>query len=340
MSRIPWHPISFLLAFVLFGCISSRKEKKTAPDAPDYSKGFYWSALPFRKDSADLVVPNSGLKDMQSTAKADVFFIHPTGNLKGKNWNADLKDTSIRNRTDHLSSKYQASVFNECCRVYMPRYRDAKVATYFAPPPKKKEVFEIAYQDVKKAFLYYLKYYNKGRPFIIASHSQGTIYAIRLCKEFFDNDSALNKKLIVAYLIGGLIYRKTYTNLKPCSDSLQTNCFVTYNAVRYGQLATQGYPAVDLICVNPLTWTMGFEEAPELLNKGGLPFSFKEIDKNVADAKIAPNGLLWVHKPKRSSKDYPWIHKFNYHRLEYNLYYMNIRYNAKQRVDSWLNKNQ
>lgn len=334
-----WFNILFVSFCIFFSCNTYKKTNKSTPAKPDYSSSYYWSALPFRNDSADLVVPNSGLKDMQSTAEADVFYIHPTNNEKGKYLNADLNDIMIRNRADRLACKFQASAFNESCRVYMPRYRDVKVIAYFMPDKKREEIFDIAYGDVKEAFLYYLKHYNKSRPFIIASHSQGADHAIRLCKEFFDKDSVLNTKLIAAYIIGAAIYKNTYTIFKPCSDSLQTNCFVTYNAVRYGGHTFLGRPVNDLVCVNPLTWTTSREYASKCLNKGGLPFGFDRIDKYVADAKISKSGLLWVHKPKRGKKDYFWINKFNYHRLEYNLYYMNIRYNAKQRVDSWLSKN-
>jgi hypothetical protein len=340
MLKTTRYYISVLFILIFFACTVSRKAKRKEPPVPDYSKTYFWSALPFKKDSADLVVPNSGLKDMQSAAEADVFYIHPTDNHKGMNLNADLSDTAVINLMDHLAGKYQASVFNGCCRVYMPRYRDVKVLAYFIPEPKKQEVFDIAYNDIKRAFLYYLKHYNTGRPFIIAGHSQGSDHVIRLCKEFFDRDSVLNKKLIAAYIIGGVVFKNTYKHFRPCSDSLQTNCFVTYNAVSYGILTFLGKPVKDVVCVNPLTWQMTTEQAPASLNKGGLPFSYKKIDPGVADAKIAPNGLLWVHHPKRSNRDYPWIHKPNFHRLEYNLFYMNIRYNARQRVDSWLNKHQ
>jgi len=46
--------------------------------------------------------------------------------------------------------------------------------------------FELAYRDVKAAFLYYLEHNNSGRPIIIASHSQGSTHAKRLLKELFD----------------------------------------------------------------------------------------------------------------------------------------------------------
>ena len=136
-----WLYILITTFCVFYSCNTYKKINKSAPEKPDYSKSYYWSALPFRNDSADLVVPNSELKDLQSVAEADVFFIHPTDNEVGENLNADITDTMIRNRTDHLSAKYQASVFNGSCRVYMPRYRDVKVITYFMPDKKKEEIF-------------------------------------------------------------------------------------------------------------------------------------------------------------------------------------------------------
>src|SRR5437016_2511754 len=48
------------------------------PPPPDYSKTSSWAALPSIKDSADAVPAQSGLKDEQAAAVADVFFIHPT----------------------------------------------------------------------------------------------------------------------------------------------------------------------------------------------------------------------------------------------------------------------
>ncbi len=52
------------------------------------------------------------------------------------------------------------------------------------------DAFDLAYEDLKTAFENYLKHYNKGRPIIIASHSQGSLHALRLrlkinsCRKF------------------------------------------------------------------------------------------------------------------------------------------------------------
>jgi hypothetical protein len=278
------------------------------------------------------------LKDEQENAKADVFFVHPTNYSKGKKWNANLNDTAVRNNTDRLSCKFQAGAFNNCCKVYMPRYRTAKILSYFIPKKTKREVFDIAYNDVKAAFLYYLQNYNKDRPFIIAAHSQGSAHAMRLCKEFLDKDSPLNKKLVAIYLPGAIVTKDTFRLLKPCEDSLQTACYVTWNCVRYGELFFLGKPVKDAVCVNPLTWKTTKEAAIDSLNKGSVPFTFDKIDKYIFDAQISPNGLLWVHKPDKDRKDYPRINTRSYHFLDYNLFYMNIRLNVKTRIDSYFGK--
>jgi len=46
--------------------------------------------------------------------------------------------------------------------------------------------FELAYNDVKAAFSYYLKNLNAGKPIIIAAHSQGTYTGKRFIKKIFE----------------------------------------------------------------------------------------------------------------------------------------------------------
>ena len=58
-----------------------------------------------------------------------------------------------------------------------------------------------AYRDIKSAFQYYLKHENNGRPIMIVSHSQGTLHAGQLLKDFFE-DQPLQKQLVAAYLVG------------------------------------------------------------------------------------------------------------------------------------------
>ena len=77
----------------------------------------------------------------------------------------------------------QASQFNGCCNVYAPRYREASIFAYLKGDAKLREqVLGFAYKDVARAFDYFIENYNGGRPFILASHSQGTHHGERLIK--------------------------------------------------------------------------------------------------------------------------------------------------------------
>ena len=150
------------------------------PAPPKYEDDASWSALPGRGDTADQAPTGSPAID-QRTAPVDVFYIHPTtyrGN--GDFWNQPLDDAKTNDWTDESVVARQAAVFNACCRVFAPRYRQVASAGVYAPPAMKAaDAYEFAWGDVRSAFLHYMKHWNKGRPFIIAGHSQGAAHTER-----------------------------------------------------------------------------------------------------------------------------------------------------------------
>jgi hypothetical protein len=312
-------------------------DKSKAPKPPDYSKPETWAALPDKKDNADLTIVNANIIDKQAEAKTDVFFIHPTTYRIGFKWNAKLSKKKINKRTDRLTLTYQASVFNESCRVYVPRYRQASLVTYIEKKGNAPKVFNLAYQDVKQAFLYYLKNYNNGRPFIIASHSQGTDHAIRLINEFIKKDSVLYKQFVAAYIIGRPVDKQAIKTIPQCKKADDCGCFNTWNAVPWGEKLLFRQDPGNLICNNPLNWRTDTTYAPAYLNKGSLPLTCKGVDTCIADAKIVESGILWVHRPlHKTGKDYLYIKSESFHVLEYSFFYMNIRENVKQRIRTYL----
>ena len=203
---------------------------------PDYTKLEYWAAHPMKKDPSDSI-PLPLYKILPEEKMADVFFLHPTiftdkedeGQI-----NAKIDDPYINKKTDYTSILYQASVFNESCNIYAPRYRQAHLQMYYTQDTlKAKAAFELAYQDIKSAFLIFLKTRNTEKPFIIASHSQGTTHAKRLLKEFVDGTD-LSKKLVVAYILGIPVEKKYFDYLAPCKDSTGTGCIVSWRTYRQG----------------------------------------------------------------------------------------------------------
>lgn len=312
------------------------KAKKAGP-APDYSQLENWAALPTRHDSADVVPYGSALQDLQAQATVDVFYVHPTTYFSRWHWNAVLNEKLVNDFTDRMVIRKQASVFNAAGRIYAPRYRQATLYSFFEKQDKDGlKALNLAYSDVKAAFQYYLAHYNQGRPIIIAGHSQGTVHATRLLREFFDQDPKLRKQLVAAYLIGYKVPATTYQTIQPCADSTQTGCYVSWNSVAWGK----PFPRFEGgVAVNPLTWTTDTLHAPAALNLGSVPQSFDRIDRGLVDAKVH-NGLVWLHPPDDDGYTRVLLignHKLHYsfHIVDYGLYYMNLRRNAQTRVQAY-----
>lgn len=320
--------------FLLFlnGCIAPKKsfESYTPPKAPDYSLEQHWAALPSKRDSADVVPQNAGLKDEQALASADVFFIHPTSYLKKKSWNADVDDKKVNKRTDKGSIKHQASVFNGSCKVYAPRYRQATFYSFIDKNGNGQKALELAYQDVKKAFEYYLNHYNQGRPIVIASHSQGTRHGFRLVKELIEGDAALRDRLVCAYLVG-LTDTLVFSNVPPCASPTQIGCMVSWRTARWGKLPDDGFFMPTSFCTNPLSWTSDEQPVDRTANLGGVPFNLTRIDVGIVGAKNNQQ-ILWVTKPQKRG----YLKQLkNYHIIDYNLFYVNIRENVKIRLGEY-----
>ena len=300
---------------------------------PDYSSLAYWAAHPDKLDPSDSI-PAPLRADFLKDSSVDVFFIHPTTLTEAgaQEWNADLGDSALNQKTDRTTILFQASVFNEY-RVFAPRYRQAHLRAYYTQDTASARLaFDLAYSDVRAAFQYYLDHYNQGRPIIIASHSQGTTHAERLLKEFFE-DKPLKGKLVAAYIIGMAIPRDSFPGLPACRDSGATGCLIGWRTYKEGFEPPFVAKEKDLsIVVNPLTWTTTDEYAPRRLNKGAILINFNKLVLGVVDAQIH-DGVLWVHRPHFPGS---FLYRTNnYHIGDINLFYLNIRENLRTRVRNY-----
>jgi hypothetical protein len=312
-----------------------RYQFKSKDGKPDYADLHYWAAHPWKWDPSDSIP--APLRNDKRDSVADVFFLHPTMyTLKTRlnKMNADIDDDYINAKTDYSTILYQASVFNQHARVFAPRFREAHISAYLIKDTVKAlQAFDLAYEDVKVAFEYYLQHYNRGRPIIIASHSQGTTHALRLLKEFFDN-KPLQKQLVAAYILGMSIPRESFTGLRPCETPEETGCFCGWRTFKKGYRPFYVKKEKENSFVtNPLTWSTGNRYAPKAENKGSVLYKFNKVYKATTDAQIN-NGMLWVRKPK-----FPWSFLYftrNYHAGDINLFYINTRNNVALRIQQYL----
>jgi hypothetical protein len=296
---------------------------------PDYASLVFWAAHPGKFDPSD-EIPRPLRSDYAKDSSVDVFFIHPTTytNDAPVQWNADMADKALNEKTDNTTILYQASAFNRY-NVYAPRYRQAHIESYYTTDTANaKKAFDLAYSDIKAAFEYYMQNYNQGKPIIIASHSQGTTHSKRLLKEFFEGKE-LQKKLVAAYILGIPVDPEYFSTLQPCHDSLQTGCFVTWRTFRRGYEPNYAPSSRKSVVVNPLTWTTDTLYAPVSLHKGAVLRKFNRVEHGVGDAQVYKD-LLWISRPKfKYSRFY---NTQNYHIGDINLFYLNVRENLVQRV--------
>lgn len=295
------------------------------PPAPNYGNEKYWSALPFRTDAAD-VLPKAEAWVNDSMKEVDVFYIYPTIYRGKKTWTADVNDKKLNKSIDNKPIKYQASVFNASARVYAPRYRQASIEA-FSDSVNGELALDFAYQDVKRAFQYYLDHYNQGRPIIIASHSQGTRHSRQLMKEFFDG-TLLQNKLVAAYIIGYGIDSAMYKTLKPCNSEYQTGCYITWASYKRGFDPGKSV-LYDNVCVNPITWNRDTIAIDCSKSQAAILLNFNKHYEHACGAQVH-NGYLWV------DNKLPFIKGFKVlHIADYNLFYYDIRANVPVRIGAF-----
>jgi len=333
----------FAFAYLAFSCapkihqLQTRFADSPVPPPPNYHQPDHWAALPTKKDAADSVPKKSILKDLQATAQADVFFIYPTIFIKEPKtpflWNADVNDPALNQLIQTSTILNQATIFNGSCRVYAPYYRQAHLyAFYTSERSDAVGALNLAYEDVKTAFEYYLKNYNEGRPIIIAAHSQGSYHGMRLLQDFFDGKE-LQKQLVAAYLIGRAIKPETFQYIHPTETPDEVGIWASWNTFGRNYFP-KNYNSYfkGSVSTNPLLWNSSETLALKEQNKGGVAFKFTYAPQLV-DAQNHQS-ILWVNRPNIAGS---WLVKNkNWHRADMNFFYMNIRENAALRIEKFL----
>lgn len=337
-----------------------------ASEALDYSLESSWIAHPNVVDNADWTPEGDRLASNDGN-QAYVFFIHPTAYLGNEHWNGTFDRNTATEENRQFAVTNQATAYNGCCRVYSPYYREVSISAYFETDLNISEkAIDFAYRDVARAFERFLQEIPAGSPFILASHSQGTLHGQRLLQQVIDA-TALRERLVAAYLVGGTIHEHLfsshYKSIGICQTATDLHCAIGFDSWRLGVQPDSSVPNWTgdryernddrWLCVNPLSWKYDQEPVSALENPGSVPIQNDYILYSYGGD--VPAGLTWgpLDSPipgiasaqcsdgilRTNNQDGgPFDGKSwggNYHSLDYALFYESIRENVKLRVNTW-----
>ena len=300
---------------------------KSSGELPNYSEMDYWVEHP-KKEKHYASLPKNYLDSLNTeNPKIDAFFIHPTLYLKGTSWNADINDKKLNKEIGNAAIKNQASVFLGIANIYAPHYRQMHIQSYY-DLKNGLQAFEVAYLDVKNAFIYYWRNYNKGNKFIIAGHSQGTNHAERLLKEIILENDSMRSLLLISYL-PGMPIKQFHKDLAPCSSPNQLDCFLSWRSLAEGYFPADWEVSDSIFCVNPISWKI--DSLPsQKKNHLGILFQNHKIHYPNSIEAYTDKGVVWI-KPIKIP--FARFYKMkNYHIADYNLYWINIRNNLRYRL--------
>lgn len=301
--------------------------KADVPPAPDYADPSSWLAKPNDPDRFAV----------------DIIWIYPTVLYDNSAWLMDITRKDLIAGAEK-SVATEARVFSGQANLYAPLYRQMNLAGLFLPEAERDAIITYGENDVRKALQYYLEHYNKGRPFILAAHSQGSYVLTQLIVDHWGK-IGVEDQLIAGYVIGWSITEEDLRDnpaITICSEPHQTGCFISYNSVAPGKQKEAPTILDGAVVVNPLTWTRQQTLAPAKLNSGSTFFSDDGTYQTLpgfASAQIADGGLAVVARdPKRLENRF--FSAGIYHGYDYPLFFENLIANAAQRIEAFLSKRQ
>jgi hypothetical protein len=239
--------------------------------APDYSKASSWLCLPGRSDTCAKPLPttalnpnaygSNGLSPVATNPAVDCFYVYPT--VSGdRGMNSDL--TPDASETSAVQSQFAR--FAGVCRTFAPLYRQLTVSAIAASAlgTDLTAPGAIAYRDVAAAWRRYLAVHNKGRPFVLIGHSQGSAMLQELIRREIEGKPAA-RQMLRAIIPGfnvlvpqGRRVGGTFKSTPLCASPSETGCVMSWVSYRENNVPPAGamfgmasQPGMTVGCTNP-----------------------------------------------------------------------------------------
>jgi hypothetical protein len=253
----------------VIAALAPAQPAQPTPAAPDYAQQSSWICLPGRSDTCSKPVATTELTasgygartDSKAAADppVDCFYVYPTvSHDAGMNSDLDVSE-------ELPTTQAQLAPFGSVCRTYAPLYRQMTLGSIAAvlAGGDVKAAGELAYSDVQNAWREYLAKYNKGRPFVLIGHSQGSLMLQELIKREIEG-KPIARQMVRAIIPGfdvfvpqGRLVGGTFKSTPLCSSDGETGCVMAWSGYREGsqppEEAMFGWapPGMTVGCTNP-----------------------------------------------------------------------------------------
>lgn len=281
---------------------------------------------------------------------ADLFIVCPTVDLgTGGNKNMSLTDNEAK-KNFYGALNMERGIYEQHCRMYAPYYRQATLADYTLPRQDVAAYFDLAYSDVRAAFLYYMHHENNGRPFVLSGFSQGAEMCLRLLKEFGNTDFVKNN-MVACYAIGWRFTpqkAKQYPYIRPAQSADDLGTVIMFNSEAPEVTSSLMVPHGEKsFCINPLNWRTDGTMADKALNSGACFTDYsgsikREVPQLTGCCIDTERGVLKVTDIDK--KQYPPVLSIFtdgiYHLYDYQFFYRNLQQNVGLRINTFVEERQ
>ena len=289
-----------VLLVVWTSCQSHKNGVASIPEEPDYQDSTQWYMTNRKAD-------------------ADIFYITST-----ETGDYALPHGATGHYADTYSDSLRAPLYGEMVGVdtlvsgrlnfISPYYRQCSLQS-FENDSLKAARLPLPLEDVRRAFRYYLKHLNGGRPFILAGYSQGAYIMLELLKEM---DDVTYKRMIAAYAIG-ITIRESHPHIVPAKGADDTGVTICYNSVKTPDDANPLVSGNNCVAINPVNWCTDTTSA-----------AF--CDSLTVHLDPATKLLLVDGYSRTDHAALPWFGGGNYHTFEIRWYTPYLRENIQDRI--------
>ena len=289
---------------------------------------------------------NWAFQDKLKGKPADVFLVAPAV-YRGENGelNLSLDNESVKKKFVGAINM-EKGIYAPSCALFAPYYRQASLTAYVSDD--KQKALDQAYQDVSRAFKYFLQHRSGGRPLVLAGFSQGAELCVRLLKEY-NKTGAVKHHLVAAYVLGYGVTEadlKEMPGLKMAKGERDTGVIVSFNSeapeIGSSMLVPRGTRSLS---INPLNWKTNETVADKRENLGACFTNYegKVVQEvpHLCGAYLDPaRGTLKVTDitPEQYPPVLPLFSKGVYHIYDYQFFYKNLQKNVHTRINSFLDR--